>query len=241
MDTNTDGLALRKLETELAYYKVKLTKFEEDNERLKADLQKSHEANKSLETDLEIYETRIEELEKVNKELQKVNVEYSKKLKLGKKENGDEATKELAESNDKRVKAAYKDGYGTAVSKMSAYLQEMKFDAVVTTEQKSTNLKVEQESREDEFEKALVENFGNCYFRVHNEDLLDKKLAIASALSKTYKVSPASVIKYLSKITRNIKPGNYTTVLSNTSEYICRTLADHIHEKQIGYDWGFIK
>lgn len=85
MDTNIDGLALRKLETELGYYKVMLTKFEGDNERLKADLQKSHEANKSLETDLEIYETRIEELEKVNKELQKINVEYSKKLKLGKK------------------------------------------------------------------------------------------------------------------------------------------------------------
>ena len=193
MDTNTDSLALRKLETELAYYKVKLTKFEEDNERLKADLQKSHEANKSLETDLEIYETRIEELEKVNKELQKINVEYSKKLKLGKKENEDEA------------------------------------------------IKVEQESREDEFENALVENFGNCYFRVRNEDLLDKRSAIVSALSKTYKVSQASVIKYLSKVTRNIKPGNYTTILSNISKYICRTLADHIHENQIRYDWGFIK
>lgn len=38
MDTNTDNFELRKLETELAYYKVKLTKFEEDSERLKADL-----------------------------------------------------------------------------------------------------------------------------------------------------------------------------------------------------------
>lgn len=144
MDTNTDNFELRKLETELAYYKVKLTKFEEDSERLKADLQKSHEANKSLETDLEIYETRIEELEKVNKELQKINVEYSKKLKLRKKENGDEATKELAKSNDERVKAAYKDGYGTAVSKMSAYLQEMKFDAAVTVEQDSNTFKRQQ-------------------------------------------------------------------------------------------------
>ena len=33
MDTNTDGLALRKLETELAYYKVKLTKADHIHEK----------------------------------------------------------------------------------------------------------------------------------------------------------------------------------------------------------------
>lgn len=241
MDTNIDNLiqcvsdSIKRKDEEIANLKLKI---------------------KNSESVLQTYEKRVRKLEEENKNPQYENENSALKDKITALENSNDAYTQVViealgeipssidafkESIDNRIKAAYKDGYGTAVSKMSACLQEMKFDTIVTTEQKSTTLKVEQESREDEFEKALVENFGNCYFYVNNEDLVDKRLAIASALSKTYKVSTASVIKYLNKVTRNIKPGNYTTILSNASEYICKTLANHIYEKQIGYGWGFIK
>lgn len=227
MDTNIDGLALRKLETELGYYKVMLTKFEGDNERLKADLQKSHEANKSLETDLEIYETRIEELEKVNKELQKVNVEYSKKLKLGKKENGDEATKELAESNDERVKAAYKDGYGTAVSKMSAYLQEMKFDAAITVKQDSSAL-----------QKAFLEDWGRYYFKVFGHATTKNRLDIIKALRGIYNVPVSEIKGYVSSL--SIDGFGCTMLLESVSEATCKKLKEFLEKAQIECDYYYI-
>lgn len=226
MDTNTNDLVLRKLETELGYYKVKLTKFEEDNERLKADLQKSHEANKSLETDLEIYETRIEELEKVNKELQKVNVEYSKKLKLGKKENGDEATKELAKSDDERVKAAYNDGYGTAIAKMSACLQEMKFDSVVTVKQDS------------ELQKAFVEDYGRYYFKVFGNATTKNRLSIIKALKDIYNVPVGEIKSYVSSL--SINGFGCTILLESVSEATCKKLKEVLEKVQIECNYYYI-
>lgn len=223
MDTNTDDLALRKLETELAYYKAKLTKFEEGNQRLKADLQKSHKANKSLETDLEIYETRIEELEKVNKELQKINVEYSKKLKLGKKENGDEATKELAESDDERIKAAYKDGYGTAIAKMSACLQEMKFDAVATVKQESA------------LQKAFLEDYGGYYFKVFGNATAKNRLNIIKALKDIYNAPLAEINSYVSSL--SINGLGSTMLLENVSEATCKKLKEVLEKIQIECDY----
>lgn len=105
MDTNTDNFELRKLESELAYYKVKVTRLEEKT--------------MNLETDLEIYENRIKELEEENKK------------------NAEQIAKNAVELDDERVKAAYKDGYGAAVAKISTCLQEMKFDTVVTVKQDS--------------------------------------------------------------------------------------------------------
>ena len=168
----------------------------------------------SLKTDLEICENRIKELEKVNKE--------------------------LIESDDKRVKAAYKDGYGTAIAKMSACLQEMRFDTIVTVEQGPITLKVEQKSHGDEFEKALAENSGKCHFCIYSDDLLDKRLLIVLALSKTYEVPPMSVANYLDKFVKNKKRGDHITILKNVSEDICRTLEDHLRGKQIGYSWDFV-
>ena len=113
-------------------------------ETISDSIKKKDEEIASLKTDLEICENRIEKLEKVNKDLQQVNINYSKLLRENiiyrvtkNIEKTDKTTKELTESDDKRVKAAYKDGYGTAVAKMSACLQEMRFDAIVTVEQKS--------------------------------------------------------------------------------------------------------
>lgn len=100
---------------------------------------------KKIETYLEICENRIEKLEKINKGLRAINIKYSRQLRENfiyqnakNLEKTDKTTKELAESDDERVKAAYKDGYGTAVAKIAACLQEMKFDSVVTVKQDST-------------------------------------------------------------------------------------------------------
>lgn len=238
MDTNTDNFELRKLESELAYYKVKVTRLEEENEKLlranffsqdKKNSVKKNGETMNLETDLEICENRIKELEEENKKLQEEN-----------KKNAEQIAKNAVESDDERVKAAYKDGYGTAVVKMSACLQEMKFDSVVTVEQGPITLKVEQKSHEDEFEKVLAENSGKCYFDVYSSDLLDKKLSIVLALSKTYEVSPMSVENYLDKFVKNKKLSRYTTILRNVSEDICRTLENHLQRKQIGYSWDSV-
>nr|DAH68486.1 MAG TPA: ribosomal protein L7/L12 [Caudoviricetes sp.] len=214
MDTNTNGLDLRKLETELAYYKVKLTKFEKDNERLKADLQKSHEANKSLETDLEIYETRIEELEEANKELQKVNVEYSKKLKLGK-------------SDDERVKAAYNDGYGAAIGKMVAFVNKIKFDPASNTKQDQGTLK-----------KALAADHGNCYFKVYKCATINNKLSIAKALKDIYDVAYGEIKSYLASLPVN-GFGN-VVLLDHVSETTCKKLREALRKVQIECDYFYI-
>ena len=105
-------------------------------ETISDSIKKKDEEIASLETDLEIYKNRIKKLEKVNKDLQQINIKYSRQLRENiiyqvtkNIEKTDKTTKELAESDDERIKAAYKDGYGTAVAKMSACLQEMRFDA----------------------------------------------------------------------------------------------------------------
>ena len=213
MDTNIDGLALRKLETELAYYKVKLTKFERDNERLKADLQKSHEANKSLETDLEIYETRIEELEEENKKLREENRKTPSKLQK----------KNAVESDDERIKAAYKDGYGTAVSKISTCLQEMKFDAVATVKQEST------------LQKAFLEDYGGYYFKVFGNATAKNRLNIIKALKDIYNAPLAEINSYVSSL--SINGLGSTMLLENVSEATCKKLKEVLEKIQIECDY----
>ncbi len=128
MDTNT-SLAIRELQANLTFYNVKITKLEAEK--------------KSLETDLEICETRIEELEKENKKLQEEN-----------RKNVEQVAKNTVESDDERVKAAYKDGYGAAITKISECLQEMKFDAVDIKQDSSA------------LQKAFLEDYGRYYFKV---------------------------------------------------------------------------
>jgi len=183
-------------------------------ETISDSIKKKDEEIASLETNLKICKNRIKELEKVNKE--------------------------LTESDNERVKAAYKDGYGTAVAKMSACLQEMRSDAIATVEQGPITLKVEQKSHGDKFEKALAENSGKCNFCIYSDDLLDKRLLIVLALSKTYEVSPIFVANYLGKFVKNKKRGDHITILKNVSEDICRTLEYHLRGKQIGYSWDFV-
>ena len=216
-------------------------------ETISDSIKKKDEEIASLETDLEICKNRIKKLEKVNKDLQQININYSKLLRekfiyqITKKElTESENIEKTDKTTDERVKAAYKDGYGTAVAKMSACLQEMRFDAIVTVEQCPITLKVEQKSHGDEFEKALAENSGKCHFCIYSDDLLDKRLLLVLALSKTYKVPPTSVANYLDKFVKNKKRGDHITILKNVSEDICRTLEDHLRGKQIGYSWDFV-
>lgn len=189
-------------------------------ETISDSIKKKDEKIASLETDLEICENRIKELEEENKKLQEEN-----------RKNAEQIAKNAVESDDERVKAAYKDGYGAAMTKISEYLQEMKFDSIVTVEQKS---------HEDEFEKALAKNSGKCHFCIYSDDLLDRRLSIVLALSKTYEVPPMSVANYLDKFVKNKKRGDNITILKNVSEDVCRTLEDHLRGKQIGYSWDFI-
>ena len=215
MDTNADGLALRKLETELAYYKVKLTKFEEDNERLKADLQKSHEANKSLETDLEIYETKIEELEKENKKLQEEN-----------RKNAEQVAKNTVESDDERVKAAYKDGYGAAITKISECLQEMKFDAVDIKQDSSA------------LQKAFLEDYGRYYFKVFGHATTKNRLDIIKALKGIYNVPVSEIKGYVSSL--SINGFGCTILLEGVSEATCKKLKEFLEKAQIECDYYYI-
>lgn len=216
MDTNIDGLALRKLETELGYYKVKLTKFEEDNQRLKVDLQKSHETNKSFETDLEIYENKIEELEKENKKLQEEN-----------KKNSEQIAKNAVESDDERIKAAYKDGYGAAMTKISECLQEMKFDSVVTVKQDSSAL-----------QKAFVEDYGRYYFKVFGHAATRNRIPIIKALKDIYNAPLGEIKSYVSSL--SINGFGCTILLESVSEATCKKLKEVLEKVQIECAYYYI-
>lgn len=134
---------------------------------------------------------------------------------------------------DDYVKAAYNDGYGAAMGKMIAFLNKIKSEPTVDTEAR-------QKSYQYDFQKTLDKNPGRCYFCVNNDDLLDRKLLIVFTLSKTYKVSQTSVAKYLDKFVKNKERKGYTTILSNVSEDICRTLENHLKGTGIGYSWDFV-
>ena len=131
------------------------------------------------------------------------------------------------------VKAAYNDGYGAAMGKMIAFLNKIKSEPTVNTEVRQTLCQYD-------FQKALDKNPGRCYFRIYDNDLLDRRLSIVLALSKTCKAEPRFVASYLNKFIKNIKRGGHTTILSNVSEDICRTLESHLKGKGIGYSWDFV-
>ena len=188
---------------------------------IKAIVKKKDKEINNLEIDLEIYENKIKELEKVNKELQETNIKYFKQLK------------ELTKSDDERIKNAYKDGYGAAMGKMIAFLNKIKSEPTVDTEAR-------QKLYQYDFQKALDENPGRCYFCVNNDDLFVRMSPIVLALSKTCEASPTSVARYLDKFVKNRERTGYTTILSNVSEDICRTLENHLKGKGIGYSWDFV-
>lgn len=145
--------------------------------------------------------------------------------------------KELKEENEgliaNRIKAAYDDGYGTAISKMIAFLNKVKFEPAVDT-------KTEQELHQDEFEKAIAENPGECYFCVYDNDLRDHRLEIIYALSKACKTSLMSARNHFNKFIKNTKPGGHTTILNNVSEDVCKIMEEHVRGRRIGYSWDFI-
>lgn len=134
---------------------------------------------------------------------------------------------------DDYVKAAYNDGYGAAMGKMIAFLNKIKSEPTVDTEAR-------QKLYQYDLQKVLDKNPGRYYFCIHNNDLLGKRLPIVLALSKTCEASQTSVARYLDKFVKNIEKIGYTTILSNVSEDICRTLENHLKEKGIGYSWYFV-
>ena len=134
---------------------------------------------------------------------------------------------------DDYVKAAYNDGYDAAMGKMIAFLNKIKSEPTVDTEAK-------QKLYQYDFQKALDENPGRCYFRVNKDDLFVRMSPIVLALSKTCEASPTSVARYLDKFVKNRERTGYTTILSNVSEDICRTLVNHLKGKGIRYSWDFV-
>lgn len=224
MDTNTDNFELRKLESELAYYKVKVTRLEEENEKLlranffsqdKKDPVKKDEETMNLETDLEIYENRIKELEEENKKLQEEN-----------KKNAEQIAKNAVESDDERVKAAYKDGYVAAVAKISTCLQEMKFDTVVTVKQDSA------------LQKAFLEDYGRYYFKVFGNATTKNRLDIIKALKGIYNAPVAEVKSYVSSL--SVNGFGCTILLESVSEATCKKLKEFLEKAQIECNYYYI-
>lgn len=215
-------LELKNSESTLEIYKKKIEKLEKENEEIlrraiffsedKKDPVKKDDEIASLETDLEICENRIKELEEENKKLQEEN---RKKLE------------ELVESDNTRIKNAYKDGYGTAVFKMSACLQEMKFDAAITIEQDLVGLK-----------KALLIDYGNCCFKVFDFAATNNKLNIIKALKDIYNAPLVEIKKYVSSLPIN-GFGN-TILLNHVSEATCRKLKSVLDKIQIKCDYCYI-
>ena len=191
-------------------------------------IEKKDEEIASLKTNLEIYENRIKELEKVNKELQEINIKYSKQLRenfIYKIEKTDKTTKELAKSDDERVKAAYKDGYGTTVAKIAACLQEM-IDSVVTVKQDSA------------LQKAFIEDYGRYYFRVFGHATTKNRLIIIKSLKDIYNVPLAEIKSYVSSL--SVNGLGCTILLENVSETTCKKLKEVLEKVRIECDYYYI-
>ena len=169
-------------------------------ETISDSIKKKDEEIASLKTDLEICENRIKELEKVNKE--------------------------LTESDDKRVKAAYKDGYGTAVAKMSACLQEMRFDAIVTVKQDSA------------LQKAFIEDYGKYCFKVFGHATTKNRLIIIKSLKDIYNAPFAEIKSYVSSL--SVNGFGCTILLENVSEATCKKLKEVLEKVQIECDYYYI-
>lgn len=162
----------------------------------------------SLKTDLEICENRIKELEEENKKLQEEN-----------RKNAEQIAKNTVESDNKHVKAAYKDGYGTAVAKMSAYLQEMKFDSVVTVKQDSV------------LQKAFIEDYGRYYFKVFGHATTKNRMIIIKSLKDIYNAPFAEIKSYVSSL--SVNELGCTILLENVSEATCKKLKEFLEKAQI--------
>lgn len=188
---------------------------------------------KKIETYLEICEKRIKKLEKINKDLQEINIKYSRQLRENiiyqvtkKSEKTDKTTKELAESDDERVKAAYKDGYGTAVAKIAACLQEMKFDSIVTVKQDSA------------LQKAFIEDHGRYYFRVFGHATTKNRMIIIKSLKDIYNAPFAEIKSYVSSL--SVNGLGCTILLENVSEATCKKLKEVLEKVQIECDYYYI-
>ena len=168
-------------------------------ETISDSIKKKDEEIASLKTDLEICENRIKELEKVNKE--------------------------LTESDDKRVKAAYKDGYGTAVAKMSACLQEMT-DSVVTVKQDSA------------LQKAFIEDYGRYYFKVFDHAITKNRLIIIKSLKDIYNAPLGEIKSYVSSL--SVNGLGCTILLENVSEATCKKLKEVLEKVQIECNYYYI-
>lgn len=169
----------------------------------------------SLKTDLEICENRIKELEEENKKLQEEN-----------RKNAEQIAKNTVESDNKHVKAAYKDGYGTAVAKMSAYLQEMKFDSIVTVKQDSA------------LQKAFIEDYGRYYFRVFGHATTKNRMIIIKSLKDIYNAPFAEIKSYVSSL--SVNGLGCTILLEKVSEATCKKLKEVLEKVQIECDYYYI-
>lgn len=245
MDTNVDNLiqcssdSIKRIDSLIQCVSDSIKKKDEEIANLKLEI-------KNLESILEISEKRAKKSEEENKKLQYENSNLKDEIITSENSNNAyiqvviEALGEIPssidafkESIDKRIQAAYNDGYGAAMGKMIAFLNKIKSEPTVDTEAK-------QKLYQYDLQKVLDKNPGRYYFCIHNNDLLGKRLPIVLALSKTCEASQTSVARYLDKFVKNIEQTGYTTILSNVSEDICRTLENHLKEKGIGYSWYFV-
>lgn len=188
---------------------------------------------KKIETYLKICENKIKKLEKINKNLQEINIKYSRRLRENiiyqvtkKSEKTDKTTKELAESDDEHVKAAYKDGYGTAVAKIAACLQEMKFDSVVTVKQDSA------------LQKAFIKDYGRYYFRVFGHATTKNRMIIIKSLKDIYNAPFAEIKSYVSSL--SVNGLGCTILLENVSEATCKKLKEVLENVQIECDYYYV-
>lgn len=184
-------------------------------ETISDSIKKKDEEIASLKTDLEICENRIKELEEKNKKLQEKN-----------KKNAEQIAKNAVESDDKRIKAAYKDGYGTAVAKMSACLQEIRFDAIVTVTQDSA------------LQKAFLEDYGRYYFKVFGHATTKNKMIIIKSLKDIYNAPFAEIKSYVSSL--SVNGLGCTILLENVSEATCKKLKEVLEKVQIECDYYYI-
>lgn len=239
MDTNVDNLiqcssdSIKRIDSLIQCVSDSIKKKDEEIANLKLEI-------KNLESTLEISEKRAKKSEEENKKLQYENSNLKDEI-ITLENNNDAYTQVVIEalgeipssidafkeSIDKRIQAAYNDGYGAAMGKMIAFLNKIKFDPAFNTKQGQGTLK-----------KALAADYGKCYFKVYNYTPIRNKFNIVKALKDIYNVSVGEIKSYLASLPVN-GYGN-VVLLDKVSDTTCKKLREALRNVRIECDYFYI-
>lgn len=274
MDTSIDNLiqcisdSMKRKDEEIANLKLEIKNFESTLDISEKRVKKSEEENKKLQYDNSALKEKIKELESSNNTCAQFFEEVFGKIPQ------EFSVNDFKRSIDKRIKAAYDDGfreaerkyvpevpadmytieeivteifgsnpeiktfddiryiisqecskaydtgYGTAIGKIVAFVNKIKFDPDSNTKQDQSILK-----------KALAKDCGKCRFKVYNWATMRNKPVIVKALKDIYNAPLGEIKRYIASLPFD-GYGNIV-LLDKVSDATCKKLTETLREAKI--------